>query len=151
MKRREFISSLIAAGVLSRTVWAANAELAVIVHPSNSVKQLSDTELQPIFLTTRRHWSGATPIVAFNLPSKTDPRVHFDRVVLHMDPEEVARFWIDRRIRGGENPPRQAPDPALMVRLIARLENGIGYVPREVLDSSVKVVAWIRGDHVTAP
>ena len=130
---------------------ADSAELLVIVGSGAGVERLSEEQLAAIFTRTTRHWPNDRAIVAFNLPAKTPLRVDFDRAVLHMSPEQVGRFWIDRRIRGGETPPREVPEPALVARLIAKLPGSIGYVPQSVKLDNVRVVARVRQGKVVAP
>jgi ABC-type phosphate transport system substrate-binding protein len=130
---------------------ADGVELVVVVHPNNSTQSLSTAELAAIFTTQRRHWSGSKSIIALNLPPRSEHRALFDRAVLGMDPDAVARFWIDRKVRGGAAPPRQVPDATMAVRVVAKLEAAIGYAPREGADKSVRVVARIRGGKVVAP
>ncbi len=122
---------------------AAVAELAVIVHPSNGVK-VSGDDIADIFRTIMRSWPGGRPIAAFELPPNSEERVFFDRAVLKMDPDDVAHFWIDRRMRGGAPPPHQVPEPAILARVVAKLENAIGYVPTPLADASVRTVARVR-------
>ena len=68
-----------------------------------------------------------------------------------MDPDAVARFWLDRRVRSGSPPPRQAPDPVMIARLVAKLEGAIGYVPESLVARDVRVVARIRNGKVLPP
>jgi len=149
--RRAF-GVLAAAGVVDSLLWSRGASaaplgLAVIVHPSNTV-HLSADDIAEIFRTVMRTWPGGKSIAAFELPPSTDERVFFDRAVLKMDPDDVAHFWIDRRIRGGAPPPHQVPDPVTLARVVARLESAIGYVPIQLADSSVRTVAQVLGSGV---
>lgn len=118
----------------------AAREIAVIVNRQNPVSKLSEGELAAIFLTKRLYWSEDHRILAFNAPARNPARVAFDRKVLGMDPDEVARYWIDRRVRGGHRPPRQLSSWALMLKVIAGVEGAIGYVPTSDVDDSVKVL-----------
>jgi len=108
-------------------------------------------ELEAIFLTERRYWSGTKPIIPFNLLPHSSERVDFDQAVLRMDQDAVARFWRDRRVRTGSPPPRQAPDPTTVIRLVARLEGAIGYVPESMLAPDVRLVARIQNGKVLLP
>jgi hypothetical protein len=139
----------VAAGVLSRSGSALGGvvELSVIVHPSNASKLTGD-DLGDIFRTVMRSWPGGQAIAAFELSPNTEERVLFDRGVLKLDPDEVAHFWIDRRMRGGAPPPHQVPDAGLMLRVVGKLERAIGYVPTELVNSSVRVVARVRAGGV---
>jgi hypothetical protein len=150
--RRDFLSLAVPATALAfgrDSSAQAPADIAVIVHPANRESSLDVDTLAAIFTTTQVYWPSGGRIVAFNLPPRTPPRVEFDRVVLSMGPDEVGRYWVDRRVRGGAPPPRQVPDPAVLVRVIARIEGGIGYVPASMVDAGVRVIANIRGGKVT--
>ena len=142
MYRRDALKILALAGAFSvcRTTSAA-ARIAVIVNPKNPVRSLGAGEIEAIFTTRRLDWASGTRIVAFNFPPRHATREAFDRRALHLDPDEVARFWIDRRVRGGHQPPRQIPDAKTMLRVVASLENAVGYVMNGEADGSVRVVA----------
>lgn len=149
--RRTFLVLLAAAAFTATHGFAGDPPLSVIVHPDVEVKLLNDVELEAIFLTERRYWSGTKAIIPFNLPPRTDDRVLFDRAVLRMDPEAIARYWLDRRVRSGTPPPRQAPDPATVGRLVAKLPGAIGYVPESMVPKEVRVIARVRNGKVLAP
>lgn len=152
VSRRQFLSTLPALSLLLRPTLAytETGEISVVVHPSNPTGALSEIELRKIFTTDLRHWKTES-IIAFNLPPRSDLRVRFDQVVLDMDPEEAGRFWVDRRVRGGHPPPRTAPDGLMVRRLVAKLGGAIGYLPSELVDRSVRVVARLVGESVRSP
>jgi hypothetical protein len=149
--RRDFLKLLAGLSFSGFPAWAGTNDLVVVVHPKVPVNALDELELEAVFRTLRRFWDGSIPIIPFNLPPKTPLRVLFDLAVLRMDPQAVARFWLDRRVRSGPPPPRQAPDPTTLVRLVARLEGSIGYVPIDTQLKDVRVVARILGGKVHKP
>lgn len=123
---------------------AADAlELAVVVNAANS-ERLTAADIEQIYRSSRRFWPGGKPIVAFNLVPGSPERVAFDRAVLRLEPEAVSRYWIDRKIRGGEPAPRAVPNAALVPRLVTQLANGIGYVPASLVVSGLRVVGRVR-------
>jgi len=126
-------------------------EMAIIVNSKNPTRALAEAELGLLFASSRRSWSDGQAVVCFNLPPGHPLRVEFDRAVLHMEPDEVGRFWIDQRIRGTAKPPRQVEDPQIMLHIVARLPGAIGYVPATLVDGSVNVVARVRRGKVTPP
>lgn len=125
--------------------------IAVIAHPSVPVERLPHAELASIFAGTMKTWRDGSPIRLFNLPAGHPTRTEFDRVVLRMTPEQVSRYWLDRRIRGEGTPPRQVQSPELLSRLVAALAGAVSYVPEDKVGSGVRVVARIRGGQVVAP
>jgi hypothetical protein len=144
--------ALVVAVVVSTAV-ASSAladELVVIVNPANT-ESISASQLESVFLRKENHWSNGDKVVPFNLPPETTMRIAFDRAALGMSADETARYWLDQRIRSGITAPRELGDASLIVRLVARLAGGIGYVPSSSDLRGVRVIARIRGDKVTAP
>lgn len=113
--------------------------LVVIVHAGNQ-ETPSLADLAAMFTTRKQTWSGGKRIVPFNFPPKHEVRVAFDRAVLEMDPDAVARYWIDRRIRGGNPPPKQVTNARMIVRLVEKLDGAIAYVPRDTQLGATRVV-----------
>ncbi len=144
MERRDFLRG---SALLGLSLWSpvagATSKIAIVVHPSNDVGALGLGELEAIFTTRRLYWPNGRAIAAYNLPTKHTLRVALDRSVLRLEPDQVARFWIDRRVRGGHAPPRQAPNVDVMRRVVASLETGIGYLPTSDVTRDVKVIAEV--------
>ncbi len=129
-------------------------DIAVIVHASAPATRLGRNELASVFTVSRRTWGDGTTILAFNSPPDSPLRQAFDRATLGMDTDQVSRFWIDQRIRGGTRPPKHVADPNLVVKLCSRLSGAIGYVPATLVgrDSrEVRIVARVRNGTVIAP
>lgn len=125
--------------------------MVVIVNPSTRVDTLSGDRLEALFSLSQREWSSGQPAIPFNFAPGVPLRESFDRAVLGMNGDEVARFWIDRRIRGLGDSPRKVPSIALMLRVVAKLPGAIGYVPEEAVTRDVKVVARIVNGKVLPP
>jgi hypothetical protein len=127
------------------------AAIAVVVHGGTKVVRLSEAELAAIFAGNRKAWSDGAAIRLFNLPLGHPVRVEFDRVVLSMTPEQVSRYWLDRRIRGEGTPPRQIPSPELLARLVLALAGAISYLPEDKVIPGLRVVARVRQGKVVGP
>lgn len=132
-------------------VHGAHEELAVIVHPGVPVERMGEVALEAVFTLSTTSWSNGDRIVPLNHEPLSALRVAFDRAVLRMDPDQVSRFWLDRRIRGQGTSPRVAPTSDLMLKVVAKLRGAIGYVPAAMVVPGVKVVARIRNGEVVAP
>jgi ABC-type phosphate transport system substrate-binding protein len=127
------------------------AGLVVIVHISSPVHVLSANDLRAVFTRVLRNWPDGTPVTAINFAPGVLERAVFDRVVLGMDPDDVAEFWVDQMIRGDSPPPRQLSSAAAIVDLVSRTPGAIGYIPESKLRPRVKVVARIRRNQVVMP
>jgi ABC-type phosphate transport system substrate-binding protein len=130
---------------------AASEDLVVIVNKTNPLNAIDRDGLRPIFQTTQARWPHGKAAVPFNLPEESSPRKIFDAAVLGLDPEGVARYWTDRKIRGGERPPRKLSTPSAVVRAIGEDEGGVGYVSPNEANGSVKIIARVHNGQVTAP
>lgn len=126
----------------------ADEDVAIVVNAALPVERLDAVALEAIFTSAQRGWPDGSTVVALSCPPDHPLRVLFDRVVLHMSPDESARFWVDQRVRGGPRPPRQVGDPVLAMRMVARLGGAVAYVPLALVDDTVRVVARLRGGHV---
>jgi len=104
------------------------------------VRDLSFADLRQLYRGKQVSVSG-TKLVPFNHPANSPDRVAFDRIVLGMSPEEVGRYWIDQRIRGGDSPPRTIDSVALLVRVVGALPGAFAYVREGFSASDLKVVS----------
>ena len=151
--RRHLLAVLVTAPVLS---WATGSiaggdVLAVIVNKANPVNVLGQNDLRPIFQTTRKSWGSGEDAVPINLPEDSPLRNDFDQAVLGLDPERVARYWTDRKVRGGARPPVRVPTTNAVLRAVASKPGAVGYVKLSEVNNSVKVVARISGGKLSGP
>ena len=138
--RRVLLAGATALGASSIVEHAHAAGLVVVVNKSVAQGSFSKSELAAIFSTRKRNYDGGQRIIPLNLPPRKSQRVEFDQKVLGMNPDQVARYWIDRKVRGGNSPPRHVPSAALVARLVDKLPGCIGYVPAS-LAGDLKIVA----------
>jgi ABC-type phosphate transport system substrate-binding protein len=129
----------------------SRALIVVIANKSVGVAKVTRDDLRPIFQTKKDTWPDGTPAKPFNLPDNNGTRQGFDVAVLGLEPDRVARYWIDRKIRGGERPPQTAPSSAVMLKVVAKTAGAVGYVEATLVDASVKVIAKIVDGQVVAP
>jgi hypothetical protein len=148
MRRRVFsllalVGLLLAALVaLAPRPVAAGSEvaLAVIVSPNSKLTQISSSDLRRVFQSDRLTDPDGNRLIALNHPPKTVDRVGFDSVVLGMDPDEVGRFWIDRKIRGSSGPPRTVESLGTLRRVVEKLPGAIGYIRPTQLSNEVRAI-----------
>ena len=125
--------------------------IVVVANKAVAVTKISRDDLRPIFQTKKDTWPDGTPAKPFNLPENNAIRQGFDAAVLGLDPDRVVKFWIDRKIRGGERPPQTAPSSAVLVKVVSKTPGGLGYVEAKAVDATVKVVAKVVDGQVVAP
>ena len=118
---------------------AGNA-LAVIVHPSTSLTNISLARLRQTFRSEYAEDDAGKRLIPFNTKIGTSERIVFDRAVLGLEPGEVGRFWIQSPIRDEGLPPRTLPAPLLAVRVAAAYPGAITYVRVSAVTSAVRVL-----------
>ncbi len=114
--------------------------LAVFVAKDSSIQDLKMNELRRIFTNADDSGFSSTRNVPFNHTARSTDRVGFDQAVLHMSPEEVSRFWIDRKIRGLAGPPRAVDSLSQLLSLVAHTTGGISYARPGRLAPDLRVI-----------
>ena len=152
-RRKLLLATFLAAPVFT---WATGSSaggevLAVIVNKANPVGSLAQNDLRPIFQTTKKAWGSGEDAQPINLPEASQLRNEFDQAVLGLDPERVARYWTDRKVRGGARPPVRVPTTSAVLKAVATKPGAIGYVRLSEVNNSVKIVAKISGGKLSAP
>lgn len=119
---------------------ADGKKLVVVVAKGSSLTTISRTDLKRCFLGEPVS-AGDRNLVPFNAQPGTPDRVGFDRAVLGMSPDEVGRYWVDRKVRGQSGAPRSLPSPAHMAKVAAKFPGAIGYLAVDQMTSDVQAVA----------
>jgi hypothetical protein len=146
LARRRFlggaVSTMLVAAACPRRAWAADG-LALITGAASPVSDISRGELKRLFLGHPLVLAGQR-LTAFNLPAASAERQLFERLVLGMTPDQVAKYWIDRRIRGEGGAPKTAPNPEVLLKIAANFPGALAYVPQGMTAPGVKTVGIDR-------
>jgi hypothetical protein len=119
---------------------APRVRLAVVVAEKSPLVALSRHELRRVYsgeIVTRADGKRLIPLM---LAARLPDRVGFDQAVLGMSADEVARYWIDRKIRGQSGPPKSVDSSDLLQRVVAQLDGAIGYVRSSNVRPGLKAV-----------
>src|SRR5688572_31501208 len=114
-------------------------KLVVVVAKGSSVVNISRSELKRCFLGESVS-AGGKPLVPFNATPGTPERTGFDKAVLGMSPDEVGRFWVDRKIRGQGAAPRALPSAAHIAKVAAKFPGAIAYLTPDQMTSDIQAV-----------
>jgi hypothetical protein len=119
--------------------FADRKKLVVVVAKGSSITSISTSDLKHCFLGDSTSADGQ-PVVPFNAQPKTAERAGFDRGVLGMSPDEVGRYWVDRKVRGQSGAPRSLPSVMHVQKVVAKFPNAISYLPADQLTAEVQPV-----------
>ena len=134
-KRRQFLRALASLGFgLQSGVVSAAEPIAVVMSSGSGHRALSSDKLRRVFLALPTDTDDGRRFVPINLGQASGVRERFDHSVLKLSPEEVARYWIDQRLRGNK-PPRSASSIDLLRRAVQELPGAISYLPLSAVGS----------------
>jgi hypothetical protein len=118
---------------------AAQRKLAIVVARTLGVSNIDSGTLRRTFRGETTEL-GTTRLVPFNFAAGDPVRAAFDQQLLSWSPEETARYWIDRRIRGQGRPPHVVPSAPVLLAVIEKLAGAIGYLPAALVNDRVQVL-----------
>ncbi len=145
--RRNFLTAFIASLSLLSTAFVSvpvgagepKVRLAVVVAKDSPVTDISIYELKRLYLGERINAAGKR-LVPFNLAPLSRERSGFDKTVLGMSPDALARYWVDRKIRGESGPPKTVEPADVLQRVVVKLDGAVGYAPLNEMRPDVKAI-----------
>jgi ABC-type phosphate transport system substrate-binding protein len=118
-----------------------NEPLVLIANKSVPVSNLSKQNLRRIYLGEKQTWDDGSKLIAVNLPANNPLRQKFQSKILGMSTEELQKFWSDEQIKGNiVKPPVNQSSPKAVKLFVSKIPGAIGYVPKSMVDNSVKVI-----------
>ena len=142
MNRRAVLKGIVSALALAPArdalAQSSKSRLILVVGPQSPLKDISLGDLRRLFSGEPVADTDGRKLIALNHPVRTPDRVTFDRLVLEMTPEQVSKFWVDRKIRGQSGPPRIVSSLAILLGVVSRLPGAVGYVRPQYLTSEVR-------------
>lgn len=117
----------------------AQAEVAVIVHPSNA-STLDADAVSKLFLGREKSFPGGAAAVPLALSDDAAATAEFNDKILKKPSSQLKAYWSKLIFTGKGTPPKEIASDAEMVKLISSNPNMIGFVDAKAVDGSVKVV-----------
>ncbi len=126
--RKLYIALFLLASLLGMHAALADP-IAVIVNSANP-HQLSLDDVKSIYADRAIAWAGGGRIAVYNLPADEAAAEIFARKVLGMSASEAAAAESNRVVSNVARNPQQMKRDILVVAIVARTPNAIGYVPK---------------------
>jgi ABC-type phosphate transport system substrate-binding protein len=121
---------------------ACNAEVAVIVHPSNSTASLSVDEVKDIFLGKTKKFSNGSKIIVTDHQSGSVKDEFLDKVI-QKNANQFKAYWSRLIFTGKGRAPVNVDDSSVVGKVGSNADY-IGYVEPSKVSDAVKVVAVIK-------
>jgi ABC-type phosphate transport system substrate-binding protein len=119
--------------------FGAKDTIAVVVSKSFPVDNLSFGDLKRLYMGNSVTAGGKT-LIPLTYPKQAQDRAAFDQSVLGMSPDEVGRYWIDRKIRGQTGSPKTVESAEVVMKVVTKVEGAIGYVRHSAASQDVKTL-----------
>ena len=131
MKRIIFALFLLVSTFGMRAVLAD--PVAVIVNSANN-QNLSMEDVKSIYSDKTISWQGGGRIAVYNLPVEEEAAELFARKVLGVSASSAAAAEANRVMSNVSRNPAQIKRAALVVSIVAKAPNAIGYVPKDAIE-----------------
>ncbi|WP_088329545.1 phosphate ABC transporter substrate-binding protein [Lacimicrobium sp. SS2-24] len=115
------------------------AEIAVIVHPSNT-DTLSQEEIQRVFLAKTKTFPSGEQAVPIDFDDSVAVKNDFIGQVLNRNSSQIKAYWAKLVFTGKAQPPKTVASDDEMLKLIAANPNMIGYIDASKVSPDVRVV-----------
>ena len=131
MKKHKFW--IFASALLFLSLPALAQSVAVIVNPKNTGELTAD-QISKIYL------GKSNALVAADLSESSPLREYFYLKVTGKDVAQLKAYWAKLIFTGKAQPLREFSSDAEVKKFVAANPNGIGYIDKSAVDSSVKAV-----------
>ena len=122
-------------------VSAAVEEVNIVVNKSNTIGSLSREEVRRIFMGEKSSWPGGKRIIVLMLAPEQEERAFILREVYRMNESDYTKYFLQAAFAGRvEEAPKELPSAIQMKARLAANPATIGYLKKEDMDDSVKVV-----------
>ena len=130
---------------------AVRDRVAVIVHKTNPVSDLSPAQLRKILLGEETRWPNNKRITIL-LPPGREERTTVLRILLRMTNDDFVRHWISHVFQGeATSGPKTVSSPASILLLVAGVPAAVGFLDAAdvpAADAGIKVLR-VAGKAIT--
>lgn len=118
----------------------ADAEVVVVAGASSPLSALSKQEVSNIYLGKTRALPNGQEAMPLDLPEDQEARVEFLNAITGKTEVQYKAYWARMVFSGAGRPPKLAANASKTKALLANNPNAIGYISKDDLDASVKVL-----------
>lgn len=118
----------------------AKAEIAVIAHPSVTLKQVTPTFLSRVYAMQIKTWPSGNPIKVYSFSSQTPEFNTFVTSKAKLQPHQLNRHWKRLLFTGTSRVPVITNSTNEMIEKVRNNPGAIGYVDISSLPTDLKVL-----------
>jgi ABC-type phosphate transport system substrate-binding protein len=131
-------------GLAELHVAAAGPEVNVIVNKANTITDLSLADAKKIFMGDKTTWPSGKRITVVMLAAGQPERAVVLEEIYKMSDPDYGKYFMQAAFTGKVTaPPKDLGSPAEVKKAVADNPGAIGYVKKEDVDDTIKVVLKI--------
>lgn len=115
------------------------ADIAVIVHPSNS-NAMDASAISRLFLGKSKKFPDGTVAIPLNQIESSTATVQFNSKALKKSSSQLKAYWSKLVFTGKGSPPKSVDNNGAVLELVSSNPNIIGYIDSNELTDKVKVL-----------
>lgn len=119
---------------------SVTAEVAVIVHPSNTAS-LNPEAIAQIYLGRSKSFPDGKAALPLGQPEGSKTTEQFNQKVLNKSGSQIKAYWSKLVFTGKGTPPKEINSDAEVLDLVSQNPSVIGYVDKASVTDKVKVLA----------
>ena len=140
MKCRNPLGGCALYALLSLAVGQGRADVVAVVSSTSAVTTLSKDQVTDIFLGKVSRFPNGTQAIPIDQADGSPTRDEFYATYTGKSPAQVKSHWAKIIFTGRGEPPKAAATNAAARQLIPANPQAIGYLERNAVDSSVKIL-----------
>lgn len=118
----------------------AFASIVVIGNPAIRINQLSQNEVESIFLGKPVRLSTGETLIPYDQSDRTATYAEFYRLLMGWTPSQVSGYWSSLVFQGEASPPARVDDDSQALALVSGNSNAISYIEDKEISTHVKVL-----------
>jgi len=122
---------------------AANAEVVVVVNPSNT-STFDKSKIKKIFLGKTKSFENGRAAILLSPTPDSAAREQFNKLVLGKSSNQINAYWSKMIFTGKGIPPQEMKSDSELIEAIAANQDTIGYIDAASVTDAVKVVAKFK-------
>jgi len=125
---------------ISLVSYATSADVVAVVSANSTINTLSKDQVRDIFLGIDDGTSDNLKLVPVDLDQNSPVRHEFYLMLDNKSPTQVKAHWSQVVFTGRGVPPEQVTNSEEMKQFLLNNPDTIGYIEREMMDESLKIV-----------
>ncbi len=116
------------------------SDICVVVSAKSTIAALDEQQVRDIFLGKLLEYPEGSKIIPIEQMDGSAQKEQFHALVTKKSEHQLRAYWAKLVFSGKGIPPKEVPDANAVKKLLTESPNIVGYINKDQIDASVKVV-----------